>query len=512
MLKNVKILVYLKNLTPYNRERKCEESYDSMVKEINKNLFKSLSYFLCLSTLSTTWAQSSDSSISSLSSDNKILSKFKNNKIVTDLKKKLDYESKESSFDGSVDFRHNQVLNDVGEVPGNAYYGSLDLRYNSLTDTGVYKSLDIRTRMNDEEILQYSLKEVLYELRYSQSRLAFGRTNLEWSDIDDQWSLGKINNRINFDYFEIEKEGLIGVFYDEKFSNGLELGLFTSGLYVPEMSQGMVIDQDKGTITCRTPWCNAPAASAEIDGKTIPIYYRVNYPDVSDVVTKTSFGAKLGASYFDELLRFNLYYIRKPENEMSVTAEISTPADLSVINVEATPQFYYHDVRGGNIELNLDEHLQLYSSYVSSSPRQYPDGDEPFIEYTGIKPKKKKEEYIGGGAKYLNGDFKSHLGYIARVSEFDTENDILVNYPRWNQAINISLSKGITRKVSLALDVKYDMLTEDRLTVFKTNYRFSKKLYTTFGVNVIGTNPNKESFWSQYENNDAAYTSLKYLF
>ena len=433
-------------------------------------------------------------------------------KSFTDLKAKVQSKNKESLLKGSVDFRHNQVVDNVGEVPGNSYFGSLDLKYDSLSDTGVYKAIDIRARMNDEEVLQYSIKEALYELKYSNSRVGFGRTNLEWSQIDNTWSLGKINNRINFDYFEMDREGLIGVFYDEKFSNGFDFGFFVSELYVPEMSQGMIIDQNKGTITCKTPWCDAPASSAEINGSTIPIYYKVEYPDISDVVFKTSTGIRLGYSMFNDRVYITGFGMVKPENEMSVTAEISTPASNNVINVVATPQFYYHTVYGANVELRPSEQLKLYSSAITSVPSTNPDGDEPLIEYTGIKPKKKKEEYIGFGAKYSNGDFKGHLGYIARVSEFDTENDILVNYPRWNQALTLALSKNLTRKVFVGLDIKYDMLTEDRLTVFKTDYMFGEDLIATFGVNVIGTNPDKESYWSKFENNDAAYTSLKYKF
>ena len=155
---------------------------------------------------------------------------------------------------------------------------------------------------------------------------------------------------------------------------------------------------------------------------------------------------------------------------------------------------------------------KLYASAISIVPEKIPDSDIPYIEYTSIKPRKLQEDYLSGGAIYDNGSFKTHLGYIARVSEYDRENDVLAGYPRWNQAGHIALDFSLTRKIGVMLDYKYDILTEDRLTMFKTSYRFGPNVVAAMGVNIIGTNPDEESFWSQYENNDSVYSSFKYTF
>ncbi|MAX65528.1 MAG: hypothetical protein CME66_01185 [Halobacteriovoraceae bacterium] len=418
--------------------------------------------------------------------------------------------NKTSILSGDAGLLLSDFVDDVGEVKGNKHLGKFGLKYQSVTDTEVYKGFELVSQVNDEEVLQYSVKEALIDFRFSSSRFAMGRTSLDWSHIDKIWGLGKINNRVNFDYFEPGQEGLVGFFYDKKHSNGIDYSLFGSFIYIPEMSQGMIIDKDQGTIECRTPWCDAPSSSAEIEGRNVPIYYDVNYPDVADVVTKYSFGAKLGFEY--KRLYLNGFYIRKPENQLSVTAEISAEADLSMINVEATPQFYNHDVKGANVEYRFSDIFKAYGSSISIIPDKYPDGDEPFIQYTGIKPKKKQEDYLSGGLSFNDGEIKADFGYIARVSEFDTENDILVNYPRWNQAIHLAASKKITRKIFMAIDYKYDMLTEDRLTMFKTSYSFEPNVLASFGVKMIGTDSSKESYWSKFENNDSVYSSIKYLF
>ncbi len=415
-----------------------------------------------------------------------------------------------SLLSGDFGFQTNGLVEDVGEVVGNEYFGHLNIKYQSVNSSNTYKGFEIKTKVNNEEVLQYSLKEAIIDYKYSNSRFAFGRTTLDWSHADRVWSLGKVNNRVNFDYFEPEEEGLVGLFYDKKYSNGVDISLFTSFVYIPEMSQGMIMDKEKGTITCKTAWCDAPSASAEIEGKDVPIYYEVNYPEVSDAVLRFSSGLKLGIEFGN--IYINTFYLRKPENQFSVSAEVSTPPEVSQINVEVTPQFYYHDVKGGNAEIKLSETLKLYTSAISIVPEKFPDGDEPYIQYTGIKMKKKKEDYYSGGLAFDDGSFRSHLGYIARVSEFDTENDILVNYPRWNQAVHFSASKDFSRKIFVHLDYKYDMLTEDRLTMFRTSYSFGPSVVASFGVNVIGTNQSEESYWTKFENNDSVYSSLKYSF
>ncbi len=165
-----------------------------------------------------------------------------NNSLSTNFDPDAMKNKKESILNGDFGFQTNELVQDVGDVPGNKNFGYFNIDYKSYQSNGVYKSLQMTSRVNDQQVLEYSLKEAVLEFRYSTSRFALGRTNLEWSHADMDWGLGKINNRVNFDYFEPGQEGLIGFFYDKKFSNGFEIGLFGSFIYIPELSQGMIVD------------------------------------------------------------------------------------------------------------------------------------------------------------------------------------------------------------------------------------------------------------------------------
>ena len=133
---------------------------------------------------------------------------------------------KKKSFFGDFGFQTNAIVQDIGEVPGNQHFGSMNLNYKTIDQVKDSELvLSFNSRVNNENVFQYSVSNAYLEYQYSTSRLALGRAKLNWSPTDEVWGLGKINNRINFDYFEPGNEGLVGVFYDRKFNNCL---LYTS--------------------------------------------------------------------------------------------------------------------------------------------------------------------------------------------------------------------------------------------------------------------------------------------
>jgi hypothetical protein len=72
--------------------------------------------------------------------------------------------------------------------------------------------------------------------------------------------------------------------------------------------------------------------------------------------------------------------------------------------------------------------------------------------------------------------------------------------------------RNFTQQFRLSADVKYDMLTTDRLVMLRANYNVSKEFLTTLGVNLIGTPDSGKSFWSPYTNNDSLFAGLRYIY
>jgi hypothetical protein len=125
---------------------------------------------------------------------------------------------------------------------------------------------------------------------------------------------------------------------------------------------------------------------------------------------------------------------------------------------------------------------------------------------------KRREDFVGGGIVKEDDQLAYGFNYVARLSPFDREDDILAQDPRWNQAINAFTRFNFTTKFSAKTDVKYDMLTTDRLVMVQAQYLASQQLSLTAGVNMIGTPTNGKSYWSPYKNNDAVYAGLRVLF
>ena len=439
-----------------------------------------------------------------------------NNQSTLDLKPIAPKVETKSNLKGSVLFQSNQWVENVGEVVGNEYFGELNIDYDSKSkDQGTLdKKFQLKSRVNNEEQMMFSITETYLRHKFGKNNDAyFGRRILPWSKLDSTWGFGKLNNRVNFDGFEPGQEGLTGVAVNFRPVDNFRVSLFGSGIYAPELNPGAKIDKEKGTIACQNAWCKAPDASADINNDGTPdkqIFYSVNMPDISEII----FRYTAGLSFALETDMFSLsgFGMRKPENNISLSVEISLDSQKDMIIADVTPEIYYHNVGGAELSVNPIDNVETYVSYLHIKPDTIPDTASNVFQYTGIKPNKKQEDYLGVGARYKNHKFFASVNYVARVSEFDISEDVLVEYPRWNQALNLSTSVDLTSKFGLSFDYKYDMLTEDRLTMVKANYLFRKNMMISAGANVIGSSSERNSYWSDFVNNDTVYSSFKYVF
>jgi len=407
----------------------------------------------------------------------------------------------------------NQVSDRVGNVPGNRYNTDFEFDYYRPIRTNYTRGLESRftfaALVNDQNLTMYSLKEAYAGINLtSKDHLRFGRQILPWSKVDEMWGFGKVNNRRNFDYFNPEQEGLLGLLYERKSSNGMRYKIFGSALYVPEMNPSLDIDKKNQTITSRHPWSDAPAQTAEVEGVLMNINYDVEYPEISEVIYRYSVGGNVG--WESKHFVFDNFYMRKPENTTTPDVEVNVDFVQSAVNANITPRFYYHDIFGSTLKYRNSD-IEMYVSGIGIRPNEYPDVDEK-VRYTEIKNKKRREDYLGGGISKSNDLYSLSFNYVARLSPFDRNKDELTPDPRWNQALNLGGSRHFSKSLSLSGDLKYDMLTTDRLLMLRGSYKVSKELILSAGVNMIGTPVGGKSFWSTYTNNDAIYGGLRYVF
>lgn len=425
------------------------------------------------------------------------------------------------TISGYIGGTSNQVNRDVGDVPGNRWAGDLDFDYHSNQADRVERRFSFGARTNDESLTMYSLQEAYVarkgifkswdSINKSGDNFKFGRQILDWSTIDASWGFGKVNNRRNFDGFEPGQEGLIGIGYENYSSNGWNWRVFGSAIYVPEMNPSLDINKSDGTITTRHAWANPPSATTDLEGRETQVRYNVDYPTISEVVYRPSVGMGLG--WQSKHWSVDGFFIRKPENQLSTKVRVQLVTDPSDFHVDASvkPQIFYHDVFGGNLKWH-NKDVSMYVSGIGIRPNTFPDGDSNATQFTELKTEKRREAYGGGGISKINDKYGMGVNYVARLSPFDRERDSLATDPRWNQAVNVFLSRTFAKKYNLSGDLKYDTLTTDRLMMVRAGYKVSKELLMNVGVNIIGTPSSGKSFWSPYTNNDSVYGMLRYIF
>ena len=94
------------------------------------------------------------------------------------VKKSEEKVKKSSDFKTEFGFRYNEIVQDVGDVVGNQYFGRLNLDYHSESSEGTAKSFEFKSRINNEEVLEYSVKEAYIEFNSGQAlSLGLGLTN-----------------------------------------------------------------------------------------------------------------------------------------------------------------------------------------------------------------------------------------------------------------------------------------------------------------------------------------------
>lgn len=443
----------------------------------------------------------------------------------------FDQANAKAGFGGSGEFYYNQLSSDIGEVVGNEYFLNLNLKYQNKKEKKRSSLFaEIKARQNSENSLMFSLPEAYFTWDYNNSKPYFspdseterslklfaGRVVLPWSKADENWGFGKLNNRINFDGYNPGQEGLVGFRSVLRLNKNIKVESFLSYIYVPELNPSLEINDKDGTIKCKNPWCTPQNESAEISaGNPRDIFYDVKIPDITTIVLNPSVGIQGEYKFYfsNEMeLTFDAFYMRKPENVISTNVDVQYDPGTQLINANVDPEVYYHSVFGGNISLKINDNLKLYTTTIAIRPDESPILTGEVEEYLNIKPNKIDEEYIGGGIEFTSERLVSSAAYIARLSRFEVTEDPLLEYPRWNQAIHLNIGAKISKRLNLGADFKFDTLTEDRLTMLKAAFMITPSLITSLGVNMIGSSSSDESYWSQFDNNDALYGALKYTF
>jgi hypothetical protein len=415
-------------------------------------------------------------------------------------------------FSGDLSFRYQDFAQNVGRDPGNRYWSELNFTYDDKEPFVDHEGrFDFTMRYNDVGGYFWSVKEAQKTFMGNNYEWSLGLLIVDWSAVDQEWGLGKINNRVNIDYFDPGQSGLPGSRLKMRLAKSVELDTYLSFLYIPELNPGYKINESEGTIDSKNPWAPPPASTTDATGSEKQIFYSINKPAVEDVIFQLSYGTNLKLS-FSEQLHLSAFYLRKPENNLSNNAIVEVSNSTFIPYVYVTPKLYYHQLWGGQLTYETQKKdVQLYTGYIISQPGSKPSNDTS-VRYGGyaFKLEKQDEEYWGTGIRYnfLGGLLK--LGHLVRLSSFD--NDLEFKKPRWGEAVHAGVDYMWSNTLSSSLEVFYDILNKDRLLKCNTRYVYNQSLAVTVGANLLTSPDDGDGYWAEFRTNDSIYTQVGIVF
>lgn len=416
-------------------------------------------------------------------------------------------------YEGDFSFLYQDYFNQIGGVEGNKWWGDFNFSYEKkepfIDDEA---KIDFTLRYNDAGGFFFSAREAQYTTLGNFSELSFGFIIIDWSEVDKIWGLGKINNRVNIDFFEPGLSGLPGILFNQRLSKNFAIGLYGSYFYIPEYNPSLKINKKERSIKSRNPWVIPPTTTAQYGGNTVNVRYDVITPNVEEIVFQPSYALNLKYS-FTESFHLTTYYIRKPENSLSNTAKIVVDQNDSFnVAVKVSPKLYYHDLWGGQFTFETkDKAWQFYTSYLMSQPGSKPQNNDP-VQVGGyaFRLEKQDEEYLGTGLRYTFLGGNAHFGHLARVSSFQ-ESPILKR-PRWGEAVNFSLSYQFFNNYLFKSEIFYDYSSYDRMLESQITYTYNQVLAVSLGANILTSPDSGQGYWAPFRQNDGVYTELSILF
>jgi|SaaInlStandDraft_6_1057023.scaffolds.fasta_scaffold11938_2 hypothetical protein len=354
----------------------------------------------------------------------------------------------------------------------------------------------------------------------TKSSLSFGFKDIVWNEIDHQWGLGIWQPQVRRDYLNPEQTGLPGIYFtknmDLKRKHKIKTTLFFSGLFFPD--QGPHYEEVNGKIRSNNPWFSEPGDYIGIQETPTEIFYKINEPEVSEIIKQHSFALK--AKYiYDKYFWINMAYANKPMNQLGIlmTHHLNALVGDMHTSVNIRPEVIRHSVASidfGFIEKQSKIWLSMNydSPFVNENLNSGTERSElsqsyfaaVFLSHNLIKT---PYEFHGGilvsDVNVLNKNKDSILENVEdSLARFDYDEFTTLGFKK----------KTIDTQISYGFDYFYSIKKQGGF--FKSNivYHYSRKLHFNAGIKIIGSMQENNSFYSKYRENDSLVVGVKYVF
>lgn len=364
----------------------------------------------------------------------------------------------------------------------------------------------------------------------SPFKFSFGRKLEQWNHLDDFWDQGYFQPRTRFDYLDPEPVGLLGLFshYDLQLGDvPADILVFGSFINLPEQ-RACSVDVD-GKFESQSPWCVPVQKSFTFNQSENPIFYRVETPPISDLVTHPSFGSKIhvgGKSGPWGQLAFQ----HKPMNQFLIGLDGIYVLDSNRLEVTFHPRIVYHQIVGADVGYQGEVAGVTLSGFYENPLRDNPSKDWTTEEITrsgGVSPQVhwRADNFFGRPSHFS-------AGYLRQWGGPTADQGLLASGPgsffelrmMYREALradwDIDLLSHQGRHFFLGLGFLRDLEIQGSHLHGELRYHPNETWKVFLGSDILGAQQTdaailksgEPNFLNRYKANDRVYGGVAYVF
>ena len=357
--------------------------------------------------------------------------------------------------------------------------------------------------------------------------LVIGRQRFDWSNFDEEWSLGIWQPYVRWDYLHPQPQGLTGAFFSLDTSDA-KVMVFATPLFLPD--QGPQFEVVDGEFRSSNRWFRQPTSKHTVINQDRKLSYELDRPSDAEVVMNAAYGLSilLGNEEDGPWLKTSL--ASKPINQMHLGIEgyhsIARPNRYLESVAVVHPTVARHSV----MTVEAGYRVEDYQGWISVTEERPDRTDLPdeweesslyssrFIGMT-VSHRLPWVGWRNHWLKYSAMSLTEDLPPPSPSGQQDTLESSLDRYP-YKEVLSAEWTAPVinraTQRLDLGLRYLYSVPEKGSLLSAKLELVWQRNTRWDLGFDILGTEASGEDqqsgLMSLYRNNDRISGGVTYVF
>ncbi len=359
---------------------------------------------------------------------------------------------------------------------------------------------------------------------------SLGRKIEFWSQGDADWHLDLWQPNQTFDGLRPDQQGLTGLFFRHR-QEQIEVLAYGSPIFIPTM--GPEIKNDDGNLSAESRWYRSPSSTFMLFNKQRRIVYKLNMPDLEELVRKPGAGARVViGGRTSEGPWAAAGYAYKPMNKLLVKYDKKLTSSEEGEDTGSAPLYPvvgYHSLFSADLGYKFARSM-LSVSYLTDQPQEVEQAsDDPNI----IQRASPARAYTAHAdtevdVGVLNNPLGLSVSYLrvdgGDYGDYDAQNHyqgaVFKQRFQFTHAAQVQAEvRTDIRNKKLVSRLKYLREFDQRglITSGEVTYFPVSSMGLTVGADVLGVDKGdstntEEGFLNEFRANDRVYAGLSYVF